>query len=70
MKRDLAGVGGEWRMRARVMGEVETGGGEGNETGIVTKKKLKKSTIGIGASLIPDGEQQHFDAAECWLYFR
>ena len=34
---------------------VETGGGDGNETESVTKKKgNQKSTTGIGASLTPD----------------
>ena len=37
------------------MGEVETGDGDGSETGLVTKKKGKqKSTTGIGASLTLD----------------
>ena len=40
MKRDLMGVGGEWRMRG--------------ETGLMMKKKGKKSTTGICASLTPD----------------
>ena len=54
MKGDLGGVGGEWTMRARD-GGVETGGGDGSETGLVMKKKGKQnSTTGIGASLNPD----------------
>ena len=36
-ERDLAGVGGEWKLRARV-GGVETGGGDGSETALVMKK--------------------------------
>ena len=50
MKRDL--VGGEWRMRG--IGGAETGGGDGNEMGLLTKKKGGKSLTGIGASLTPD----------------
>ena len=38
MKRYLVGMGGEERMRARD-GGVETVGGDGSETGAVTKKK-------------------------------
>ena len=34
---------------------METGGGDGSETGLVMKKKGKqKSTTGIGSSLTPD----------------
>ena len=40
MGRDLAGLGGEWRMRARD-GGVEKVGGDGVETGSVTKEKGK-----------------------------
>ena len=42
-KRDLAGVGVEWRKRARNGGgvRVETVGGDGSETGLVTTKKGK-----------------------------
>ena len=40
VKRDLAGVGAEWKMRARD-GGVETGGEDGSETGPVTKEKGK-----------------------------
>ena len=37
---------------------METGGGDGNETGLVVKKKGKqKSTTGIGASLTPNNKQ-------------
>ena len=37
------------------MGEVETDGGDDNETGSVTKKKGKqKPTSGNGARLTPD----------------
>ena len=32
---------------------LETGGGESNETGSVTKKEGKQSTTDIGASLYP-----------------
>ena len=52
VKRDLAGVGGEGRLRGRD-GGVETGGGDGSETGSVTKKG-KKSSTGISASLTLD----------------
>ena len=51
VKRDLAGVGGEWRMRARDRGGVETVGGDGSEMGLVTKKKGEKLTAGISASI-------------------
>ena len=55
MKRDLAREGGEWRTRAKDGGGVETVGGDGSETGSVTKKNGKqKSTTGIGVSLTPD----------------
>ena len=33
---------------------METGGGDGSETGLVMTKKEKKPTTGIGASLTPD----------------
>ena len=33
---------------------METGGGDGSETRSVTKKKGKKFTTGITATLIPD----------------
>ena len=46
-KKDLAGVGGKWT------GGVETGGGDGSETGLVVKKMLNKSSTGIGANLTP-----------------
>ena len=50
-KRDVVGVGGEWRTRARD-GGVETVGGDDSEMGLVTKKTGKKKlTTGIGASL-------------------
>ena len=42
-----------WRTGARDMGQ-STGGGDGSETGSVTKMKGKKSTTGIGASIMPD----------------
>ena len=53
--RDLTGMGGEWRTRAG-NGGVETGGGDGSETGSLTKRKEGKhnSTTSIGASLTPD----------------
>ena len=38
MNRDLAGLGEAWRMRVRD-GGVETGGGDGSETGSKTKGK-------------------------------
>ena len=38
VKRDFAGVGREWRMRARDGGGVEMSGGNGSETGSVTKE--------------------------------
>ena len=40
-------------MRAKD-GGVEMVGGDGSETGLVTKKKGKKSTTGMGASLTLD----------------
>ena len=58
MKRDLAGVGGDYRMRARD-GGVETVGEDGNEKGLVMKKKgTHQSKIGIGASLTRTTEIQ------------
>ena len=54
MKTDLAGVGEEWRMRARDKGGVEMVGGDGNEMGLMMKKGKRKSMTGIGASLTPD----------------
>ena len=54
VKRDVVEVGGELRMRARDGGGVETGGGDGSETGLVMKKKWEKSTTGIGISHTPD----------------
>ena len=54
VKRYLAGVGVEWRRRARD-GGVQTGGGDSSETGSVTKKDGKqKSTTDIGGSLTSD----------------
>ena len=38
---------------------VKTFGGDGNEAGLVKKKKGKKSTLGIGASLTPDKEESN-----------
>ena len=50
VERDLVGLGGEWRTKAR-----DRGSGDGSKTELVMKKKRKhKSTTGIGASLIPD----------------
>ena len=40
IKKDLVGVGGEWRMRARD-GGVEMVGGDGSETKLVMKKGKK-----------------------------
>ena len=49
---EWVGVGGQWRITAGMRG-VETFGGDGSETGSLTKKKGgKKSTIGAG--LTPD----------------
>ena len=45
MENEIEGWGG---------GGVETVGGDGSETGSVTKKKGKKSTTGVGSSLTPD----------------
>ena len=42
MKRDLAEVGGEWKMRD---GGVETVGVDDSETGLVTKKRINKLVI-------------------------
>ena len=54
VKRDLAGVGGKWRMGARD-GGMEMVGADGSETGLVMKKKgEQKSMTGIGASLTLD----------------
>ena len=52
MKRDLAGVGGEGRMRARD-GGVETVGGDGREMLSVMKKKGNKNRrpVSVPASL-------------------
>ena len=55
VENESEGWGGEWGMRARV-GEVSGDGcgGDGRETGLVTKKKGKqKSTTVISASLTP-----------------
>ena len=50
VKRDLAGMGGEWIIR-----EKDRRSGDDSETGSVTKKKVKQnSKTGIGASLTPD----------------
>ena len=56
MKRDLAREGGELRTRAKYGGGgLETVGGDGGETGYVTKKNGKqKSTTGTSVSLTPD----------------
>ena len=42
VKKNLAGVGGEWRMKARD-GGVETGGKEGSKMGSVMEKKENKN---------------------------
>ena len=42
-----------------MIGGVETVGGDGSETGSMTKKKgTQKSTTGIGASLTPDNRDK------------
>ncbi|KAI0232663.1 SPRY domain-containing SOCS box protein 2 [Lamellibrachia satsuma] len=53
VKRYLAGMENGWRMRARD-GGMETVDGDDSETGTVTKKKGKKWTTNICASLTPD----------------
>ena len=58
MKRDLAGVRGKYRMRTRD-GDLETFGEDGNEKGLVMKKKgTQQSKTGIGASLTRTTEIQ------------
>ena len=52
MKRDLAGVVGEGRMKTSDRGE--TIGRDSSETGLVMKKGEQKSTTSIGASLTLD----------------
>ena len=52
VKRGLAGVGGEWGIKARD-GEVEMVGGDDSETGSAKKKGQKSTTI-LGTSLTPD----------------
>ena len=62
VKRDLVGMGGEWRMKAPD-GGVETVGGDSSEMGSVVKKG-KKSMTGISTNLTPDVRDK--EESNCW----
>ena len=68
MKRDLAGVGAQWRTRARHRGGGggETDGGVGSETELVTmNKKKNRRPVSIPASPMDKEENNIICMSHC-----